>query len=108
VSVFVLASLETQRKALGLRAATMPIMQRLSERIVELAAALDARQRAALRQHAPKQTLKTLAVMHEALFRYTMRGLQPELEAARERLRQQLDPLLEQFDPLQAAPPAGG
>ena len=106
VSLFVLATLETQRRALGLRATTMPVMQRLSERIVGMGAALDAEQRAALVQHAPKQVLKTLAVMHESFFRNTMRGLQPELEDSRRALHQQLDPLLEQFDPLQSAPPA--
>jgi hypothetical protein len=106
VSLFILAGLETQSKALGLRAAVMPVMQRLSERIVELGAALDAEQRAALAQHAPRQALKTLAVMHEGLFRNTMRALQPELEATRQHLRQQLDPLLEQYDPLQPGPPA--
>jgi hypothetical protein len=81
-------------------------MQRLSERIVELGAALDAEQRAALAQHAPRQALKTLAVMHEELFRNTMRALQPELEQTRHDLRRQLDPLIEEYDPLLPAPPA--
>jgi hypothetical protein len=105
VSLFVLASLETQRKALGLRAAAMPVMQRLSERIAELGGTLGPDQRASLAQHAPKQALKTLAVVHEAFFRHTMRGLQPELDRTRQQLRLQLEPLLEQFDPLSPGPP---
>jgi hypothetical protein len=106
VSMFVLASLETQHKTLGLRASVMPAMQRLSERIVELGATLDAEQRTALAQHAPRQALKALAVMHEALFRSTIRGLQSELDQTRNDLRQRLDPLIEEYDPLLPAPPA--
>jgi hypothetical protein len=106
-SLFILASLETQRKSLGLRARAMPVMQRLSERIGKLGEALDADQRAAITQQAPKQALKTMAVVHEEFFHNTMRGLQTDLEDTRLRLRRQLGPLLEQYDPLQPVPPAG-
>jgi hypothetical protein len=101
VSLFVLATLETQRKALGLRGSAMPVMQRLSERIVDLGTMLDADQRAALAQHAPRQALKTLAAMHERLFRNAMRALQPALDGARAQLQSDLLPLVERYDPLQ-------
>jgi hypothetical protein len=103
-SLYILASLETQHKSLGLRGDALSAMRRLSERIGELGATLDADQRAALVQHAPKQALKTMAVVHEELFRNTMRTLQPALDDARARLRAELAPLLEQFDPLRPPP----
>jgi hypothetical protein len=103
-SLYILASLETQHKSLGLRGDATLAMRRLSERIGELGATLDADRRAALVQHAPRQALKTMAVVHEELFRNTVRGLQPALDDARARLRAALAPLLEQYDPLQPPP----
>jgi hypothetical protein len=108
VSLFILASLETQRKTLGLSATAMPVMRRLSDRIGELGAALRADQRVALTQYAPGQALKTMATMHEQFFRNTMHALQPALDSARAQLRLDLGPLLEQFDPLRAPPATRG
>jgi hypothetical protein len=103
-SLYILASLETQHKSLGLRSDATLAMRQLSERIGELGATLDVDRRAALAQHAPKQALKTMAVVHEEFFRNTMRELQPALDEARARLRAELVSLLEQYDPLQPPP----
>lgn len=103
-SLYILASLETQHKSLGLRGDAITAMRRLSERIEDLGTTLDADQRAALAQNAPKQALKTMAVVHEEFFRNTMHALQPALDDARARLRAELAPLLERYDPLRLPP----
>jgi hypothetical protein len=103
-SLYVLASIETQHRSLGLRGEAIAAMRQLSDRIEELSATLDAQQRAALAQHAPRQALKAMAIVHEALFWNTMSTLQPQLDECRARLRTELGPLLEQYDPLRPPP----
>jgi hypothetical protein len=102
--LFVLASLETQRKSLGLRRTVTPVMQGLSDRILALSTQLNAEQREAISFHAPRQALKTMAVVHEQFFRNCMQRLKPELAATREQVRKELDALLQSVDPLETVP----
>ena len=98
--LFVLASLETQRRSLGLRAAVLPVMAGLSDRITALTGELQPEQRAALASQRSRRALKTMARVHDAFFRNLMRGLRSEVKASREQVERELAPLLQHYDPL--------
>jgi hypothetical protein len=102
--LFVLASLETQRRSLGLRTVVLPVMAGLSERIAALTGELQPEQRAALASERSRRALKTMARVHDAFFRNLMRGLGSEVKASREQVERELAPLIERYDPLEPVP----
>jgi hypothetical protein len=106
VGMFVLASLETQRKSLGLRPAAVPAMARLSDRVTAIPAELQPEEHDALASP-DKRALRTMARVHDDFFRNLMRGLKPEITACREQVGRELAPLIEQYDPLRPAPDDG-